>query len=84
MRLRPTKVKAATFQKEYEAERQKFFKDDRVRHKKLQEMNKGTVIRKAVGGYLIDWDNCPDPPSLHNPRYLENVWIDPETGEEEE
>ncbi len=62
----------------------RFYKDDRVRLRGSAFRGKGTVIRAAVvddGGLKIKWDACKGV-FLHNPRFIETVWLDEETGEE--
>jgi len=63
----------------------RFYRDDRVRLRGSLDRTKGTVIRAAVvdeGGLIIAWDSKPGKLHLHNPRHIETVWIDDETGKE--
>jgi len=59
----------------------RYFKDDRVRLRGSEDHGKGTVVRAAVtdeGGLIIAWDNKPSQLHLHNPRFVETVWVDDE------
>jgi len=79
------RVSAETLLEEARLDKQKFYRDDRVRLRGSMSRIKGTVIRAAVqeeGGIRVKWDDGGRE-ALHNPRYLENVWLD-EDGEEEE
>ena len=69
-------------------EKRKYFKryyvDDRVRLRGSDFRGIGTVRRTAItdeGGLIIEWDDFPGLLSLHNPRFIETVWLDPK-GEE--
>lgn len=63
----------------------RFYKDDRVRLRGSTYRGIGTVIKAAVmddGGLFIEWDDKPARLFIHNPRGIETVWLDEETGEE--
>ena len=64
---------------------QRFYPDDRVRLRGSEDRTKGTVERSCQeddGGTLVKWDGRGNRGYLHNPCYLENVWLD-ENNEEE-
>lgn len=63
----------------------RYYKNDRVRLRGSLYRGIGTVMRAAIrdeGGLIIEWDDFPGKLSLHNPRFIETVYIDDETGEE--
>jgi len=62
----------------------RYYKNDRVRMRGSLERGIGTVRRAAIrdeGGLIIEWDDRPGELHLHNPRFIETVWLDDE-GEE--
>jgi len=62
----------------------RYYKHDRVRMRGSTERGIGTVIKAAVaddGGLKIEWDDREGELHLHNPRFIETVWLD-EKGEE--
>lgn len=62
----------------------RFYKNDRVRLRGSTNRVKGTVMRAAVedeGGLIISWDGDPGRLFLHNPHFIETVWLNDE-GEE--
>jgi len=76
-------VTASTRLKEAEFDRQRFKKDEVVRLRGSMFRGKGVVVRAAVqeeGGVRVKWD-CDGTERIHNPRYLQNVWLD-EDGKE--
>ncbi len=78
------RVTADTLLEEARLDKQKFKRWERVRLRGFPDVGKGTVMRAAVqdeGGVRIEWGNGRE--GLHNPRSLENVWLD-EQGEEED
>ena len=78
-------VSADTLLKEARLDKQKFKRWERVRLRGFPEVGKGTVLRAAVqdeGGVRVEWDEGRI--RVHSPMGLENVWIDPKTGMEEE
>jgi len=78
------RVSADTLLMEARLDKQKFKRWERVRLRGFPEVGKGTVLRAAVqeeGGVRVEWDNGRE--GLHNPRGLENVWLDEEGNEEE-
>ena len=63
----------------------RFYKHDRVRLRGSLFRGIGTVIRAAIkdeGGLKIEWDDREGELHFHNPRIIETVWVDEETGEE--
>lgn len=92
MKTRASKVKVKdlkyivpleTMAKEDKFSFQRFYPDDRVRLRGSEDRTIGTVIRsnqKEDGGTQVKWDGRRGV-RLHNPRFLENVWLD-EEGEE--
>jgi len=80
------RVSADTLLKEAQLDKQKFHRDERVRLRGFPEVGKGTVLRAAIqeeGGVRVEWDRELGLYRMHNPRSLENVWLD-DNGEEEE
>jgi len=62
----------------------RFYKHDRVRMRGSAYRGIGTVIKAAVaddGGLKIEWDDRPGELHLHNPRFIETVWLDEEGNE---
>ena len=83
MRRRRVSVECLLHEERFE--RQRFYRDDRVRLRHFPRGGKGTVTRAALkerGGVDVDWDSGEK--GIHNPRFLENVWMNETTGEEEE
>ena len=83
--MKRSRVSIGTLLHEEQFERQKFYKRDRVRLRHFPRKGKGTVTRAALkerGGIEVDWDHGEK--GIHNPRFLENVWVDETTGKEEE
>lgn len=59
----------------------RYYKGDRVRLRGSAYRGKGTVKRAAVadeGGLMIAWDDKPGELHMHNPRYIETVWLNEE------
>jgi len=83
--VKVTRITDATLIQERKFETQRFYPGDRVRLRLALGREKGTVIRsnqKEDGGTQVEWDQRPGKITLHNPRYMENVWLNDE-GEEE-
>ncbi len=62
----------------------RYYKGDRVRMRGSLERGIGTVKRAAIrdeGGLIIQWDSKPGRLYLHNPRFIETVWLG-DNGEE--
>lgn len=77
------RVTADTLLTEAKLDTQKFRRDERVRLRGSVDRIKGTVLRAAVeeeGGVRVEWDD--ERVKLHNPRFLENVWLDEDGNEE--
>jgi hypothetical protein len=76
-------VSQGTLDKEKKLDYQRFYIDDVVQLRNSVDRTKGVVIRSNQGedgGTKVLWDGREDV-TLHNPRYLENVWEDEEGNE---
>ncbi len=78
-------VSSGTLSEEKRRFFKRFSKQDRVRLRGSAYRGIGTVIRNKVtdeGGLIIEWDDKPGEEHIHNPRFVETVWLN-EKGEEE-
>lgn len=76
------RISTRTFLEEAKREKQRFYELDRVRLRS-KPSEKGTVV-KCDGYIYVRFDSKPKRIFMIKRASLENVWIDPETGEEEE
>jgi len=74
-------VKAETLAKEDKFYFQRFYPGDIVQLRGSLDRTEGEVIRSNIGedgGTKVVWDGHGDRVYLHNPRHLENVFLDEE------
>ncbi len=72
-------VSAGTMVKEDKYYFQRFYPNDVVRLRGSVDRTEGTVIRsnqQEDGGTIVEWDGREGRHYLHNPRHLENVYVD--------